>query len=75
MKYLQVRGGQKLHLVMEAGEETPAGDIIRRGYISNPLCNRPMGDIIRMTINLPLANACKNCQRVYRAWQRRQDGE
>lgn len=66
MRYAQIKNGQKLHLVYEAGEGEP---VIRAGFLSHPLCGRPMRDDIfyRMTVNVPLANACRNCQRVYSA--------
>jgi hypothetical protein len=67
MRYAQVKGGQRLHMVCEPGEETPRGDVIRAGYLSNPLCGRAVDSGYRMTINVPLANACKNCRRVYRS--------
>lgn len=67
VRYAQVSGGQKLHLVCEPGEETPDGRIVRAGYLSNPLCGRPAPNGYRMTINVPLGNACKNCRRVHRA--------
>mgnify|MGYP006921313520 CR=1 FL=1 len=67
MRYAQVKGGQKLHLVCEPGEETPSGHIVRAGYLSNPICGRPAPDGFRMTINVSLANGCKNCRRVYNA--------
>ena len=66
MRYAQVKGGQRLHLVCEPGEETPSGHVVRAGNLSVPLCNRPMSSGYRMTINVPLGSACKNCQRVYR---------
>ena len=66
MIYAQVEGGQKLHLVYEAGEGVDSFHLIPKGRVSNPLCNRPF-DSYRMTINMPLANACKNCLRVYSA--------
>jgi hypothetical protein len=67
MIYAQVKGGQKLHLAYEAGEGVDDQHLIKSGYISNPICGRPAPDGYRMTINLPLANACKRCQRVYAA--------
>jgi hypothetical protein len=67
MRYAQVKSGQKLHLVCEPGEETPIGQVIRAGYLSHPLCNRPASGGYRMTINVPLGMACKNCTRVYNA--------
>ena len=65
MTYAQEKGGQKLHLVCEAGEEYK-GEVVRKGYLSDPLCGRRV-ERYRMTINLPLAHACKNCLRVYNA--------
>lgn len=66
MRYAQVAGGQKLHLVCEPGEKL-RGEWIPAGRISLPLCNRSVPRGYRMTINVPLANACHNCLRVYRA--------
>ena len=66
MIYAQVKGGQKLHLAYEAGEGKD-GHVVRDGYLSDPLCGRPAPDGYRMTINAPLANACKRCLRVYTA--------
>jgi hypothetical protein len=63
VRYAQVKSGQKLHLVYEPGEGH-RNDIVRAGYVSAPLCGRPAPSY-RMTINAPLANACKNCLRVY----------
>jgi len=67
MIYAQVKGGQKLHLAYEAGEGKDDQHLIKAGYISNPICGRPAPDGYRMTINVPLANECKNCRRVYSA--------
>lgn len=67
MRYAQVASGQRLHLVCEAGEETPDGEVIRAGFLSAPLCHRPWSRSYRMTVNLPLGHACKNCLRVYRS--------
>lgn len=63
MKYAQIKAGQKLHLVCEAGEEHN-GEVIRKGFVSDPLCGRKHNGY-RMTINVPLANSCKNCLRVW----------
>ena len=65
MTYAQIKGGNKLHLVCQPGEMY-WGEIIRAGHISAPLCRSTFfkGNY-RMIINLPLANSCKNCQRVY----------
>lgn len=49
---------------MEPGEQLPNGQIVRAGHISGPLCNRKWDGSYRMTINVPLGNACKNCLRV-----------
>jgi hypothetical protein len=67
MIYAQVKGGQKLHLAYEAGEGKDDLHLIKAGYISNPICGRPAPEGYRMTINVPLANACKRCRRVYAA--------
>jgi len=67
MRYAQIKSGHKLHLVCEAGEEYH-GEVVRSGYVSAPLCRTPaFKGQYRMTINVPLANACKNCLRVWRA--------
>lgn len=67
MRYAQVKGGQKLHLVYEPGEGPDPRNLIPAGHLSAPLCGRPVESGYRMNINVPLGNACKNCQRVYRA--------
>jgi len=66
MRYAQIKAGQRLHIVCEPGEEY-RGEIIRAGHVSAPLCrtNHFKGSY-RMTINLPLANACRNCLRMVR---------
>lgn len=64
MRYAQVESKQRLHLVYEPGEGH--GDhIVRAGRVSAPLCGRPVLNGYRMTVNLPLGNACRNCLRVY----------
>ncbi len=72
MRYMQIKGGQKLHLVYEAGEGISRDKLIRRGYLGFPICgkranNKEYDQGFRMTINLPLAHACMNCQRIYNA--------
>jgi hypothetical protein len=69
MRYMQIKSGQKLHLVYEAGEGTDNKSLIPAGQISAPICGRGFdkNDNFRMTINLPLANSCKRCNRVYQA--------
>lgn len=52
MRYAQRKSGQKLHLVYELPE----------GGVTNPVCNTKT-DNFRMTINVPLGNACRNCLR------------
>jgi hypothetical protein len=64
MRYAQYRAGNKLHLVYEPGEGHT--DVIRAGFLSAPLCGK-RGQQYRMTINVPLGHACRNCQRVYRS--------
>lgn len=53
MIYAQVRGGQQLHLVFEA-----------EGRVSRPICGKAV-ESYRMTSNMPLGHACKNCQRIF----------
>lgn len=65
MRYAQVASGQKLHLVCEPGEEL-RGQVVRAGFLSQPLCGRRFEGNYRMTINLPLGHSCKNCRRVHR---------
>ncbi|SNR99842.1 hypothetical protein SAMN04488503_2261 [Humidesulfovibrio mexicanus] len=68
MRYAQIKGGQKLHLVFEAGEGWDDQHLVKAGHVSAPICGRqapPEG--YRMTCNLSLGEACKNCLRVARA--------
>ena len=67
MIYAQVKGGQKLHLAYEAGEGLDDKNVVKAGFVSDPICGRPAPDGYRMTINAPLGNACKRCLRVYAA--------
>lgn len=67
MIYAQVKGGQRLHLAYEAGEGKDDQHLIKAGYLGTPLCGRAAPHGYRMTINVPLANACKRCARVYAA--------
>ena len=75
MRYMQIDRGQKLHLVYELGEGVDRQNLIPCGQVSAPICGRGFdtsgkySDGFRMTINVPLANACKNCLRVYHARQ------
>ena len=71
MRYAQIRGGQKLHLVYEPGEGRDDQSLIMAGRLSSPLCGREAPNGYRMTINVPLAHACHNCLRVYDARRRR----
>lgn len=67
MRYAQISSGNRLHRVYEAGEGQNREHLIRAGHISGPLCKtRFFKGHFRMTINVPLAHACKNCDRVYR---------
>jgi hypothetical protein len=67
--YAQIKGGMKLHLACEPGEEY-RGEIVRAGYVSAPLCATPaFHGHYRMTINASLGEACKNCRRVARSKQ------
>lgn len=68
MRYAQVKGGQKLHLVFEAGEGWDDQHLVPAGHLSAPICGRrlpPEG--YRLTINVPMGAACKNCLRAARA--------
>ncbi len=69
MRYMQIESGQKLHLAYEAGEGKDKTHLIEANHISAPICGRGFNKEgnFRMTINVPLANACKNCLRVYNA--------
>jgi len=69
MRYMQIKSGQKLHLVFEAGEGKDETKLIKAEHISAPICGRGFdkNGNFRMTINVPLGNACKNCLRVYNA--------
>lgn len=74
MRYAQITGGRKLHLVYEPGEGKDDSSIIRAGYLSAPLCGTArFNGSYRMTINVPLRNECKNCRRVYRHRHGNQD--
>ena len=56
-RYAQEHGGQQLHLVEELNSEDVA---------LYALCGRtPRSGHWRMTINVPLGHACKNCLRRY----------
>ena len=70
MIYAQVKGGQKLHLAYEAGEGLDDKNLVKAGCVSGPICGRSAPDGYRMTINVPLGNACKRCLRVYAARRR-----
>lgn len=67
MRYAQVEGGQKLHLAYGPGEGVDDQHLVKAGHISDPICGRPAPNGYRMTINVPLGNACKRCLRVYAA--------
>ncbi|GAF77736.1 unnamed protein product [marine sediment metagenome] len=67
MRYAQIKAGNRLHMVYGAGEGPDNEHLIRAGHISAPLCEtRFFKGHFRMTINMPLGCACKNCDRVYR---------
>ncbi len=55
MRYLQHKGGQKLHLVFE----------IDNG-LTHPICGRKF-DSYRANFNIPMGHACKNCLRVFKS--------
>lgn len=65
MRYAQIKSGLKLHLVYEAGEGKDSAHLIPKGSFSAPLCQtRYFTGTYKMTINVPMKNACKNCLRV-----------
>jgi len=64
MTYAQIKGGLKLHLVYEAGEGRDDAHLVKAGFVSSPICGVRFDGNYRMTINVPLRNACKNCLRV-----------
>ena len=72
MRYMQIKAGQQLHLVYEAGEGPDPEHLVPKGRISAPICGRGFDGSggFRMTINLPMGMACKNCLRVYAARNR-----
>lgn len=59
-RYAQEYGGQKLHLVEEMNSQEVA---------FRALCGRNPSKrgTWRMTINVPLGNACKNCTKCFKA--------
>ena len=68
MRYAQISSGNKLHLVYEPGEGKDDQHIVRSGHLSSPICGTAhFSGHYRMTCNLPLGHACKNCLRVYNA--------
>ncbi|OEU68469.1 MAG: hypothetical protein BBJ57_07265 [Desulfobacterales bacterium PC51MH44] len=69
MLYMQIKSGQKLHLVYEPGEGINQKELIPASKISAPICGRGFSEdgYFRMTINMPLGHACKNCLRVHAA--------
>ena len=66
MRYAQIKSGNKLHLVFEAGEGRNSRELIPAGKLSVPLCGQKCTGY-RMTINVPLGHACQRCLRVYQA--------
>ena len=71
MRYMQIKDAQKLHLVYEAGEGENEHSLVRAGQLSGPICGKgiPNGHF-KMTINMPLGHACRNCLKVYAARQK-----
>jgi len=65
MRYAQIHSGNKLHLVYEPGEGIDDQHLVKAGYVSAPLCGQKFEGNYRMTINVPLAHACKRCLKVY----------
>lgn len=76
MRYMQIKVGQKLHLVYEAGEGKSHDKLISAGYLSHPLCgrkanNKNYSNGFRLIINFPMGHGCLNCLRVYNARHRK----
>ena len=63
MTYAQEKSGQKLHLVFEYN-----------GKVSQPVCGKKV-EGYRMTINVPLANECKNCRKVLQTTANKKEKE
>lgn len=66
MKFVQIKKGQKLHIVYEPGEGKDDQHLIKAGFLSSPICGRGFDENgnFRLTTNLPMEHACKNCIRV-----------
>lgn len=67
MTYAQIKSGHKMHLVYEPGEGPDDNNIVRAGHLSTPLCGAKVERGYRMTCNVSLSYACKNCRRVFEA--------
>lgn len=68
MRYAQIARKLKLHLVYEPGEGRDRQHLIPINSLSAPLCGTSkFQGYYRMTINVPLAHACRNCVRVFTA--------
>jgi hypothetical protein len=65
VRYAQEKGGQQLHLVEEVDLDI-YGDTVKH----TALCGKRADSGWRMTINMPLGHACKNCLRVLEARRR-----
>jgi hypothetical protein len=65
MIYAQISSGLRLHLAYEPGEGKDDESIVRAGFLSAPICGRRIAGNYRMTCNLPMANACRSCLRVW----------
>jgi len=63
---MQIKDGQKLHLVYEAGEGKDDQHLVKAGHISSPICGRGFdkNGNYKMTINVPLGHACKRCLKI-----------
>lgn len=65
MIYAQIKSGHKLHLAYQPGEGKDPQHLTPAGSVSAPLCGeKTFKGHYRMTINVPLANACKRCLQV-----------
>lgn len=72
MRYAQIKGGLKLHLVYEAGEGISLQNLTPIGQLSAPLCGiRVKNNRYRATFNVSLGNACDRCVRIYSSRNKR----
>ena len=69
MRYVQIKRGQKSHLVIETRRDKDDTQMIKSGLCIAPICGRRFdrNDNYKVANNIPLGNICKNCLKVYRS--------